>query len=136
MDTLRLYKREKLCSVTAIDRLFASREEACAFLAYPIRMVWRENNARGAAAQFLISVPKKRLRHAVDRVMMRRRIREAYRLNRGTAPILAEKPLDIAFIYASSHLESYSRIETAMRKLLAKIQLQYTPCDEAVTNPG
>ncbi len=134
MNTLRLYKREKLCSITAIDRLFASREEACAFLAYPIRMVWRENGARGAAAQFMISVPKKKLRHAVDRVAMRRRIREAYRLNRPAAPALADKPVDIAFIYVSSRLEPYSRIETAMKKLLSKLQLHYTPGDEAVTD--
>lgn len=134
MNTLRLYKREKLCSTTAIDRLFASREEACAFLAYPVRMVWRENDSRGAAAQFLITVPKKKLRHAVDRVTMRRRIREAYRLNRSAAPTLADKPIDIAFIYVASRLEPYSRVEAAMKKLLSKLQTHYTPSDEAVTD--
>ncbi|MCM1332639.1 MAG: ribonuclease P protein component [Bacteroides sp.] len=132
METLRLYKREKLCSVTAIDRLFASREEARAFLAYPLRAVWMENPSRGACAQFLISVPKKKLRHAVDRVTMRRRIREAYRLNRNTAPILAEQPLDIAFIYVSSRLEPYSRVEAAMKKILSKMQPQPAAGDEAV----
>ncbi len=122
MDTLRLYKREKLCSVTAIDRLFASREEARTFLAYPLRMVWRENPSRNAAAQFLISVPKKKLRHAVDRVTMRRRIREAYRLNRVIAPALSKRPLDIAFIYVSPHLESYAKAEASMKKLLLKLE--------------
>ncbi len=134
METLRLYKREKLCSVTAIDRLFASREEACAFLAYTLRAVWRQNTARGAAAQFMISVPKKKLRHAVDRVTMRRRIREAYRLNRRLAPVLSDTPLDIAFIYVASRLEPYSRIEASMKKILAKIQPSSPQGDETVTD--
>lgn len=130
MDTLRLYKREKLCSVTAIDRLFASREEASAFLAYPLRAVWRTNGSRGAAAQFMISVPKKKLRHAVDRVTMRRRIREAYRLGRPVAPVLAGKPLDIAFIYVASRLEPYSRVNAAMQKILTAIQKQSDESEE------
>lgn len=134
METLRLYKREKLCSVTAIDRLFASREEACVFLAYPLRAVWRENTSRGASAQFMISVPKKKLRHAVDRVTMRRRIREAYRLNRRVAPVLSDTPLDIAFIYIASRLEPYSHVEAAMIKILSKIQPSSAQSDEAVTN--
>lgn len=134
METLRLYKREKLCSVIAIDRLFASREEACAFLAYPLRAVWRQNTARGAAAQFMISVPKKKLRHAVDRVTMRRRIREAYRLNRSLAPVLSDTPLDIAFIYVASRLEPYSRVEASMKKILAKIQPSSPQGDETVTD--
>ncbi len=126
METLRLYKREKLCSVTAIDRLFASREEACAFLAYPLRAVWRQNTARGAAAQFMISVPKKKLRHAVDRVTMRRRIREAYRINRRPLEDLAcscpgIRTLQLAFIYLKNENADYAEIERKMRALLAKV---------------
>ncbi len=34
------------------------------------------------ALQMLVTVPKKKRRRAVDRVLMRRRIREAYRINR------------------------------------------------------
>ncbi len=80
--SLRLYKREKLCSVTAIENLFARKEGNGSAMAYPLRAVWRVSERNGASIQFLISIPKKRLRHAVDRVTMRRRVREAYRLNR------------------------------------------------------
>lgn len=124
LPSLRLTKRERLCSTTAIDALFAARGAKGA-LAYPLRMVWAERpqgrrQQEVAPVQFLISVPKKRLRHAVDRVQMRRRIREAYRLNRSAIP---EQPasLDVAFIYVAPKLEPYFKVERAMIKLLSSL---------------
>ncbi|MDE6555423.1 MAG: ribonuclease P protein component [Duncaniella sp.] len=129
----RLYKFEKLCSETAISRLFAPNGSlnegetgSQATLAFPLRAVWRLNPKRRIdVPQFLISVPKKRVRHAVDRVAMRRRIREAYRLNRSLLP--DSLPVDIAFSYVGNTLTSYARIEKAMQKLLARIAESYVP---------
>lgn len=82
-------------------------------------MVTGQNPGRGGDnIQFLISVPKKRIRHAVDRVMLRRRIREAYRLNRDNTPRPAVNT-DIAFIYVADKPEGYARINRAMQRLLA-----------------
>lgn len=122
MKGLRLYKIEKLCSETAISRLFArSDRELHTALVYPLRMAWRVDGVRELKVpRFLVSVPKKRLRHAVDRVTMRRRVREAYRLNRDLMP--RDLPLDIAFIYVADKLLPYSRIETAMRRLLTELK--------------
>lgn len=128
---LRLYKREKLRSVNAIDRLFALKVskgavvsdefgEATVGLVYPIRMICGVNRRRGGdPVQFLISVPKKRLRHAVDRVTMRRRIREAYRHVRGHIEHRSDTdaPLDIAFIYIADRLVDYDRVLKAMTRL-------------------
>lgn len=92
-------------------------------IAYPLRAVWRVNPGRlsGASIQFLISVPKKRLRHAVDRVKMRRRIREAYRLNRHTYLSTGEGKTDVAFVYIADGLKDYHDIEKSMQRLLQKI---------------
>lgn len=122
MKGLRLYKIEKLCSETAISRLFArSDREVHTTLVYPLRMAWRVDGVREVKVpRFLVSVPKKRLRHAVDRVAMRRRVREAYRLNRDLMP--RDLPLDIAFIYVADKLLPYSRIETAVRRLLTELK--------------
>lgn len=123
MTDYRLPKPTKLCSQTAIDRLFAQRDVKGA-LAYPLRAVWGENpgRSRGDAVQFLPSVPKKRIRHAVDRVTMRRRIREAYRLNRQNFfPETLSAPLDILFVYVANSPEPYSKVEAAMKRLLRKI---------------
>ena len=71
----RLYKREKLRSVSAIDALFSHKPGIAGVMAFPVRAVWRLDGTRAGGTRFLVSVPKKRLRHAVDRVAMRRRIR-------------------------------------------------------------
>lgn len=73
----------------------------------------------GADVQFLVSIPKRRLRKAVDRVVMRRRVREAYRLNRHLLNV--ESPVNVVFIYVASEVLPYSRIESAMRRLLSRL---------------
>ncbi len=121
LTTLRLYKKEKLCSHAAIDALFARREGNVS-TSFPLRAVWQVNDSRQQkTAQFLISIPKKRFKHAVDRVLLRRRTREAYRLNRHCLEAPDGVALDIAFIYLGSTIAKYDEIEQAMKKLLAKI---------------
>lgn len=120
MKGLRLYKKEKLCSIKAIDALFAKDSTADSALAFPLRALWRDNAGRRAdCPQFIIVVPKRRLHHAVDRVTMRRRIREAYRLSRDLIDRSART--DIAFVYVADKLRPYASVERAMHKLLKKI---------------
>ncbi len=122
MKGQRLYKIEKLRSEIAIGQLFdRGRANANSVMAFPLRAVWRVNTDRTSAScpQFLISIPKKRLRHAVDRVAMRRRVREAYRLNRSLIP--RDLPIDIAFIYIDDNLRPYADIQRSIRKILTRI---------------
>lgn len=125
MTGLRLYKKEKLCSKIAIDSLFSPSarkdgENIC-IMAYPWRAVARYNASRSAdpCTQFLISVPKKRLRRAVDRVKMRRRMREAFRLNRNL--LESSAPIDIAFIYVADTLTEYSDAVRSISKIFRKL---------------
>lgn len=124
MKGLRLYKKEKLCSTTAIDNLFARGRDVSGALEYPLRAVWRLNPQRrsDASMAFVVSVPKKRLHHAVDRVAMRRRIRESYRLSRLDYPLAAGIKVDVAFIYVADTLRPYALIARAMNNLLAEIR--------------
>ena len=134
LTTQRLYKKEKLCSKIAIDAIFSRGEESNSHLSFPIRVVWlKSQREQGAQVQFLISVPKKRLRHAVDRVTMRRRIREAYRLNRHLLIIPEDIKIDIAFIYISSELSKYENINRAMTKILTKISKYFSAQKNNIT---
>ena len=104
MKQFPLNKTNKLCSLIAIEALFSKQPGTEALLTFPLRVVWRINESRKAdvtTPKFFITVPKRRLRHAVDRVKMRRRIREAYRLNRQELIGSVHLPLDMAIIYVA-----------------------------------
>lgn len=137
---LRLYKREKLCSLTAIDSLFmASRRSSNdtdnieKSLVYPLRMVWARDSRRsgGSKIQFLVSIPKKRVRHAVDRVTMRRRVREAYRLNRLDFDLDPDTAVNVVFIWVANGTVESNRIHKAMKKLLAILAQRTATVDES-----
>lgn len=112
-----------MCSEVAIARLFCHDGISASALAYPLRAIWRPNPGRhsDAPVQFLISVPKKRLHHAVDRVKMRRRVREAYRLNKHLFPLPDGMRYDLAFLYLDNSLQPYRNIEKAVRRLLESL---------------
>ena len=135
MNGNRLYKYEKLCSKTAIDLLFKDGKAA---IAYPLRVVYRfvEPGENPPTCRFMITVPKKKMRHAVDRVWLRRRIREAYRLNRNAIyPALeaSGKDLEIAFLYIADNKKQYDTIERKMTQILQKISAVLVPPVEEET---
>ena len=118
----KLNKDEKLTSRTAINLLFG---EGKSLMAFPVRAAYRLRPAGEHPVQFLISIPKKRIRRAVNRVMLRRRIREAYRLNRREL-LLAKLDgkncgVDIAFVYLDNSPVPYDVINEKMRLLLSRI---------------
>ena len=118
----KLNKDEKLTSRTAINLLFG---EGKSLMAFPVRAAYRLRPAGEHPVQFLISIPKKRIRRAVNRVMLRRRIREAYRLNRREL-LLAKLDgndcgVDIAFVYLDNSPAPYDVINEKMRLLLSRI---------------
>ncbi len=118
----KLKKDEKLCSRTAVQLLF---DEGKSMMAFPLRAAYRLRPRGEHPVQFLISIPKKRIRRAVGRVALRRRVREAYRLNRREllqAPLeLAGWGVDIAFVYLDSNPAPYSVINEKMVSLLSRI---------------
>ena len=74
---------------------------------------------------FMISVPKKRLRHAVDRVTMRRRIRKAFRLNHAACELPDGIRLDIAFVYVADKLMPYHAVEKSLKRILNDLSSNY-----------
>ena len=118
----KLNKDEKLCSRTAVERVFG---EGKSVMAFPLRAAYRLRPRGEQPVQFLISIPKKRIRKAVQRVMLRRRVREAYRLNRRQllVPTLeqADWGVDIAFVYLDTSVAPYDVIEEKITSLLTRI---------------
>ena len=117
-----LRKNEKLRSRTAVNLLF---EEGKSLMAFPLRAAYRLREPGENYVQMLITIPKKRIRKAVNRVTLRRRVRESYRLARREllTPVLERHGagVDIAFVYLDSSPAPYRVIEEKMASLLSRI---------------
>jgi ribonuclease P protein component len=73
-------KEERLCSRRMIALLFA---EGHSFYVRPFRVTWiRPDVPVTVPAQVMMSVPKYNFRKAVQRNLIRRRMKEAYRLHK------------------------------------------------------
>lgn len=82
--------------------------------------------------QFMITVPKKKRRHAVDRVLMRRRIREAFRLQWHALKdsIKADptiRTLSLAIIYTDTSNAEMDVVSAAVGSALSKVRKKLYP---------
>lgn len=96
-------KDEILRSKKLTGRLF---KEGSSFLIFPFRVFWLLTPLESPyRAQAMFSVGKRSFRHAVDRNLVRRRTREAYRLNKHFFyRLLDEKQQQcvLAFVYVAN----------------------------------
>ena len=114
-------KEEKLCSQKVIDNLFSAGRY---FLNYPFRVVHLTVEEQDVPVKVLISVSKRRIKRANKRNLIKRRIREAYRLNKHTlVPLLEKNTVNIvlAFVYLPVEIMDYKTIEKAIQKTLTSL---------------
>jgi len=117
-------KQERIVSNKLIETLF-EKGDSQSLAAFPIRSVYamQPYSGKGAPVQILISVPKKRFKHAVDRNRIKRQIREAYRKNKTivTDAVPEGKQLLIAFIWLSDRHFRTDEVEKRIVSLLRRM---------------
>ena len=120
-------KEERLCNKRLIDELF---HNGSYFLCYPFKASWLlvDDAAQTVSAQILISVSKRRYKRAVDRNLIKRRLREAYRLQKQQhlyeLLISTDKKIVLSLGYIGKQIESFDFIEKKMLKLLKQLSEQ------------
>ena len=124
-------KNERLCSLKLTETLF-NGGGSHSMVAFPIRLVYTETAPPdgNAPVSLLISVPKKRFKHAVKRNRAKRQMREAYRLNKHILAPASEKlegkTLSMGFIWLSDELMPTERVEKSMVNLLERLNERIT----------
>jgi ribonuclease P protein component len=131
MTNFRFIREERLKSIKVIDGLFKG---ANSISQYPLLLLWKEQpetelpgNKKSAAkiypVQFALSVPKRKFKSAVIRNLLRRRIREAYRLNKHLLYKdleKEEKTFAFMIIYTGKEIVDSKKIEQSMKKIISK----------------
>lgn len=117
-----LKKDERLCSQKTLGDLFTSGES---FLVFPLKVVFLKSEAPlPHPAQAAFAVSKRNFKRAVKRNLLKRRMREAYRLNKNLLyDELTAKNLyiSIMFIFVGKDLLEFATIEKAMISTLKKV---------------
>jgi len=101
--------------MTSVEKIHS---EGKSFFSFPFKVYFLTNSG-GEDDRLVISVPKRIFKRAVKRNLIRRRIREAWRLNRDAYPDVVSKHFLI--IYTTSEIMDYDRICESVRTIFEKI---------------
>ena len=120
-------KRERMVSNLLIEALFDSGKSR-SVSAFPLRAVYQTTERREGSApvQVLISVPKKRFHHAVDRNRVKRQIREAYRRHKELLwqQIPDDKMVLLGFVWLSDRHSPTVEVERRLVSILQRIAVK------------
>lgn len=103
-----LHKEQRLYRESEIQLLFAKGKH---MQVGPVHAVLRMRND-GGEPRLMVSVSKKRFKHAVDRVRVKRILRESYRLRKPSLDA------DIALLYMDTVLPESATIHEAVEQIL------------------
>ena len=121
-------KKERLSGKKRIEKLFC---EGKGFYLSPFRVIVLEDKKKDAVrppVRIAVTVPRRVFKRAVKRNLLKRRIKEAYRLNKSIlTEVLRDQgvSLDVIFIYTQPEILSYRDIEEKIVLSLRKILKGY-----------
>ncbi len=126
MQTTKIHtlaRIERLRGKVRVENLFTQGK---AFIVYPFRIILMEaDDNKGVPVQVLVSVPKKRIKRAVVRNKLKRRMKEAYRLHKAELSDYLSSQKNtwlIGVTYVANDVLPYAMIEQKMIEALQKIK--------------
>jgi len=121
VSNFRLRKSERICNQILISEIFTHGKTIKDF---PLFVHYLKTESGGEPLQVLFSVPKKKFKSAVKRNQLKRRMREAYRLNK--LPLyetikISEINLKLVFVYAGNDFFSFHEMEKKIIAILERL---------------
>ena len=117
-------KQERIVSQKLIEELFTSGQSH-SLTAFPLRAVFLNEDGKQNenAVKLLLSVPKRRFKHAVDRNRVKRQLREAFRKNKHLLVdiIPEDQSLALAFVWMTDRHMLSADVEQRVVTLLKRI---------------
>ena len=121
-----LPKKERLCSRKLIDHLFLDRSGTKK--EWPVKVVYQLVDREGAEVPqvlFMVSVSKRHFKRAVKRNLVKRQVREAYRLHKDIlADVMAatpDKKLIVAFIWLQDKIYTSEEVSQAVVSVMTRL---------------
>jgi ribonuclease P protein component len=121
MSDFSFKKEERLSSKKTITFLFQSGSSVMSF---PVKILFTRTEMGQYPASVAIVVPKRLFKKAVDRNLIKRRIREAYRLNKSDFyPKLIKEHIGLNLVIQYQHrkIVDYQTIKKGLHKGLERI---------------
>lgn len=121
MPDFSFKKSERLTGSKSISSLF---QDGTSISSFPVRILFNTKGIGPKPVSLAISVPKRLFKRAVDRNLLKRRIREAYRLNKPQlyARLLSMQiKANVVIQYQQKEILDYQTIETGVVKALDKM---------------
>ena len=114
------HKQERLNNKKRINKLFRSGKF---FSQEPFQIYWLETKQEKNIIELLVSVPKKNIKFAVNRNIIKRMVKEAYRLNKKALHEQVnreKKSFSVAIIYMNNKIPSYLYVEKKIKLILER----------------
>ncbi|MDR1666270.1 MAG: ribonuclease P protein component [Bacteroidales bacterium] len=120
-----LCKAERLHGKRAMSELFVSGKSV---FRPPFKAIWTTAALSACPAAVAVAVPKRLFKHAVQRNLLKRRTREAFRLNKQLLDPAANngRHIRLMLIYTAEDTLPYAQIATAVQKILRYIACHVT----------
>tara|TARA_R110002073_G_scaffold279026_1_gene443060 strand:+ start:336133 stop:336510 length:378 start_codon:yes stop_codon:yes gene_type:complete len=119
-------KQEKLKSKKLIEKLFA---EGKSVSAYPLKLIYlKVDHQANCPVQAGVSVPKRKVKLAVNRNRIKRLVRESYRKTKHLVNDNLDEKYIFMFLYTDEKADKYVLLEERMTILLKKFMEKIKNC--------